>query len=45
MMSVRLDRDVARQPGKAAFAAATAAETSSTDAKSTCFVSCPVAGS
>ena len=45
MMSVRLDSDVARQPGKAALAAATAAETSSTDAKSTCFVSRPVAGS
>ena len=39
------ESDVARQAGKAAFAAATAASTSSTEAKSTCLVSWPVAGS
>ena len=36
MMSVRFESDVARQAGKAALAAATAASTSSPDAKSTC---------
>jgi len=35
MISVRFDSDVARQAGKAALAAATAALTSSTEAKST----------
>ena len=45
MMSVRLDSEVARQAGKAALAAATAASTSSVEAKSTCLVSVPVAGS
>ena len=35
-MSVRFDSDVARQAGKAALAAATAASTSLVDAKSTC---------
>ena len=35
MMSVRFDSDVARQAGNAALAAATAADTSSTEAKST----------
>ena len=41
MMSVRLDSDVARQAGKAALAAATAAATSSVEAKSTWRVSAP----
>ena len=45
MMSVRLESEVARQAGKAVLAAATAAETSVTDAKSTYLVTCPVAGS
>ncbi len=45
MMSVRFDSEVARQAGKAAFAAATAASTSAAEAKSTCFVTRPVAGS
>ena len=45
MMSVRFDSEVARQAGNAAFAAATAAPTSSTEAKSTYLVSVPVAGS
>ena len=44
MMSVRFESDVARQAGNAAFAAATAAPTSSTEAKSTCFATAPVAG-
>src|SRR3990172_3305075 len=44
-MSVRFDSDVARQAGKAAFAAAIAASTSSTEAKSTSRASTPVAGS
>jgi hypothetical protein len=35
MMSVRFESEVARQSGNAALAAATAASTSSTDAKST----------
>ena len=42
--AVRLASDVARHPGKAAFAAATAASTSSTDAKSTSPLCTPVAG-
>ena len=37
-MSVRFESEVARQAGNAAFAAATAASTSSTEAKSTCLV-------
>ena len=45
MMSVRLESEVARHAGKAALAAATAASTSAPDAKSTCFVRRPVAGS
>ena len=45
MISVRFESDVARQAGNAALAAATAASTSSTEAKSTCFASRPVAGS
>ena len=45
MISVRFESDVARQAGKAAFAAATAARRSSVEAKSTCRVSRPVAGS
>ena len=45
MMSVRFESDVARQPGNAALAAATAAATSSTEARSTCFARRPVAGS
>ena len=45
MMSVRFESEVARHAGKAALAAATAAATSSTEAKSTCLVSVPVAGS
>ena len=45
MMSVRLLSDVARQAGNAVRAAATAASTSPVDAKSTCFVTWPVAGS
>ena len=45
MMSVRLDSEVERQAGNAAFAAATAAPTSSIEARSTCLVSVPVAGS
>ena len=45
MMSVRFESEVARQPGNAALAAATAAPTSSTEAKSTWRVSVPVAGS
>ena len=45
MMSVRFESEVARQPGKAALAAATAAPTSSTEARSTCFARRPVAGS
>ena len=45
MTSVRLDSEVARQPGKAALAAATTASTSSTEAKSTYLVIAPVAGS
>jgi hypothetical protein len=44
-MSVRFESDVARQPGNAAFAAATAAATSSTEAKSTSRACRPVAGS
>ena len=44
MISVRFESDVARQAGNAAFAAATAAPTSSTDAKSTCLATAPVAG-
>ena len=44
-ISVRFESDVARQAGNAAFAAATAASTSSTDAKSTHFAWAPVAGS
>ena len=44
MTSVRFDSDVARQAGKAALAAATAAATSSTDAKSTYFVTLPGRG-
>ena len=44
-ISVRFESDVARQPGNAAFAAATAAPTSSTVAKSTSRASRPVAGS
>jgi phospholipid/cholesterol/gamma-HCH transport system substrate-binding protein len=44
MISVRLLMLVARQPGKAPFAAATAASTSSTDAKSTWRATAPVAG-
>jgi hypothetical protein len=45
MMSVRLDSDIARQAGKAARAAATAAATSCVDAKSTYLDTVPVAGS
>ncbi len=45
MTSVRFEIEVARQAGNAAFAAATAASTSATEAKSTCLVSSPVAGS
>ena len=45
MISVRFDSDVARQAGKAARAAATAAWTSSTDAKSTSRAITPLAGS
>ncbi len=45
MMSVRFESDVARQAGKAAVAAATAAPSSSAEAKSTSFVTWPVAGS
>src|SRR5829696_10176171 len=44
MMSVRFDSEVARQPGKAAAAAATADPSSSVDAKSTHFSWVPVAG-
>ena len=44
-MSVRFESDVARQAGKAAWAAATAAPTSSVVAKSTSRATCPVAGS
>src|SRR6478736_6843145 len=45
MISVRFDSDIERHAGNAALAAATAAPTSSTEAKSTWRVSCPVAGS
>jgi hypothetical protein len=45
MISVRFEIEVARHPGKAATAAATATSTSSTDAKSTVFACRPVAGS
>jgi hypothetical protein len=44
-ISVRFESDVARQAGNAPAAAATAASTSSTEAKSTSRASCPVAGS
>ena len=44
MISVRLLSDVARQAGKASWAALTAASTSSTDAKSTSRATSPVAG-
>src|SRR6476661_3356357 len=45
MISVRFDSDIERHAGNAALAAATAAPTSSTEAKSTWRVNCPVAGS
>ena len=45
MISVRFESEVARQAGNAAFAAATAASTSSTEAKSTSRAIAPVAGS
>ena len=45
MISVRFESDVARHAGNAAFAAATARSTSSTEAKSTRRASTPVAGS
>jgi hypothetical protein len=45
MISVRLLMEVARQAGKAASAAAIAARTSSTEAKSTSRASSPLAGS
>ena len=45
MMSVRFESEVARQAGNAALAAATAAPTSSIEARSTWRVSVPVAGS
>ena len=44
MISVRRLIEVARQAGNAAWAAATAASTSSTEAKSTCRATWPVAG-
>jgi hypothetical protein len=45
MISVRFEMEVARQPGNAARAAATAASTSSTDARSTSRATTPRAGS
>ena len=42
--SARREMDIARQAGKAARAEATAASTSSTDAKSTSAATSPVAG-
>jgi hypothetical protein len=45
MICVRLAIDVARQPGKALAAAATASPTTAVEAKSTRPVTSPVAGS
>ncbi len=44
MISVRLDSEVERQAGNAALAVATAASSSSCEAKSTHFACTPVAG-
>ena len=42
---VRFVSDASRQAGNAAFAAATASSSTAREAKSTFFVTCPVAGS